>query len=204
MIGRIVAWVAGALVLGVVLAAGLLWWMAREADDQSSISASANDPAGAALADRRKAPDVARLAPQPESFGAGNRITLKDYRANQPVPGGDWRADVVRVEVCAGQQALRGAALPAAFSLGYRLPAGDIEYRNAASALAVVDPPLSTQLTGETLLAGDCRDGWVAFVLGQGRSVDTRRPDHLRFDNRGFGFVPENARAELSWSLREP
>lgn len=204
-----IRWLLGAVIVGVVLAAALLWWTARQSGGNRAVetgggqasttaSAGSDHPETAA---RHPAPDLARLAPEPKSFGSGHRISLREYRANQALPGGDWRADLLRVEVCAGQQALRGGALPSAFALGYVLPDGDVEYRSAASSMTVLEPSLSTRLAGEELAAGDCREGWVAFVLGEGRGRDTRQPDRLRFDNRAFGFVPEGSRGELEWTL---
>ena len=199
-----IRWLLGAVLVGVLLAAGLLWWTGRQAGDATSavgesVPATAGSPSESAV--RRISPDIERLAPAPREFGAGHRIALLEYRADQVVPGGNWHADLLRVEVCAGREALRGGALPAAFSLGYRLPDGELEYRSAASAMPGIEPPLSTRLAGDDLAAGDCRNGWVSFALGEGRGVDTRRPHSLRFDNRAFGFVPPSALGELEWAL---
>ena len=116
---------------------------------------------------------------------------------------GDLVVDTARVEACAGSSGWSGGALAAAYHLAYPRVSGGFDLRPAASGLSVRDPSLSTRLAGDLLAAGECREGWVTFVLGTPDEFDDRLPTAIVFDNTAFGFVEERGRGRAAWRIEE-
>ncbi|HVS02228.1 MAG TPA: hypothetical protein VMT16_05620 [Thermoanaerobaculia bacterium] len=207
------------LVVGIVLvalvAALAAWWLWRDARPDGVAPEGEAARAAEELREAARAiPPAGPPAPEgvatsvldePFSFGAGHRVRVVDYRPGLSVEqeGGAPAlvVDGLRVEVCAGDEELIGGALAAAFALSYPSRAGGHQYRSGVAGVVAREPALSTRLSGETLPAGECREGWVAVPLGEGDDVDARPPAAILFDNTAYGFVPKEDRARHAWVL---
>lgn len=201
------------LALAVLCSAAALalaaWWWTRPSQPADPSSRGSRSRAVSDL----ELPSPGPAAPEgleagdfdnPFRFGAGHSITLRDYRETADLPDGSLVADLLEVEVCAGDRPLVGGALPAAFALGYPVRGGRFEVRTGASQLDAGVSALAEGLRGEVVEAGECRDGWVAFVLGEEGRHDRRPAASIVFDNTAYGFVPESDRARHAWRLPSP
>lgn len=142
-----------------------------------------------------------------QTIGNGHRVRILEYeptlRASVQGVENDLVVDTARVEACAGSSEWSGGALAAAYHLAYPRPSGGFDLRPASSGLAVRKPMLSERLAGETLVAGDCREGWVAFALGTPEDFDNRLPTSIVFDNTAFGFVDPGGSGRASWEIAD-